>query len=165
MEEDRAISGAEHIQRATAAIGRELAWDLTYLAPAEERHFDPVSAAEGAAAFLVMAYLRGFIDQISGRAAKLGVRTADFLLDRIGALFRGDPPPTPAELSALADQARDAARKDQEETSKASTATEAQIADYLLSRHMPEDTARAIAAMVRTLADVEPDHGTVKPGS
>lgn len=84
----------QDIERATAAIGRELAWDLTYLAPAEERHFDPVSVAEGAAAFLMMAYLRGFIDQISGRATKLGERTADFLLDRIGALFRGDPPHT-----------------------------------------------------------------------
>jgi hypothetical protein len=154
----------QDIQRATAAIGRELAWDLTYLSPAEQRRFDPVSIAEGAAAFLMMAYLRGFIDQISGRATKLGERTADFLLDRIGALFRGDPPPTPDELSAVADQARDAARKDQEGTGKALTATETQIVGYLLSRHMPEDTARAIAAMVRTQTEIEPDHGAVKPG-
>jgi hypothetical protein len=29
---------------------------------------------------------------------------------------------------------------------------------------MPEDTGRAIAAMVRTLTKIEPDHEAVKPG-
>jgi hypothetical protein len=37
-------------------------------------------------------------------------------------------------------------------------------AQILLSRHMPEDTGRAIAAMVRTLTKIEPDHEAVKPG-
>lgn len=44
------------------------------------------------------------------------------------------------------------------------TATEEQIVGYLLSRHMPEDTGRAIAAMVRMLTKIEPDHEAVKPG-
>jgi hypothetical protein len=141
---------------AAAAIGAALAWDLSYLAPPADRHFDPVSAAEGAGSIILMAYLGAFVDTIRHRAAQLGEKTANALIDRIGAFFAGTAPPSRGEVAQAMREARDAAAADSARAAESADAAEAAILQYLTGRHLPEAAAQDIAAIVRHEAAVEP---------
>jgi hypothetical protein len=146
----------DSLESAIERIGQSLALDLTYLAPPGERHFDPISAAEGLGSLLVLTYLNAFCDGLRHRASDLGESTASRFADSIERFFGHDRAPDEPQLADLADTARGEARKQPSRAADVDDAVEHALINYLTSRHLPDEAAKRIAALVRDAAELEP---------
>ncbi|MCI0159307.1 hypothetical protein KNO15_21615 [Leifsonia shinshuensis] len=80
-QDDGVIDAVDEI---AAAIGP----DITYVAPLDEKHFDPLSALFVFGGILLYRFLTGAGKEIEERSEKLGQRAAARLLDSVTTLFR-----------------------------------------------------------------------------
>jgi hypothetical protein len=146
---------ADQLTSAIERIGEALALDITYLRPPMDRRFDPISAAEGVGSVLIMAYCNAFLDGMRQLATDLGERTAAAFAERVKAFFAQPRAVETAELADVATAARAEAQHDGRLSSEVDGIVEHALASYLKSRHLPDGTAREIAALVRQSAALD----------
>jgi hypothetical protein len=151
----------ERVERVCEA----LTLDITYLAPADERHFDPFAHVEVVAWALVGCYLKAFLEGVTQPARDLGDRTATLIAERVKALFghEHENKDAIAEVETLVTPALEAVLIDEARAREVDDVVYQGVVAYLASRHLPDVAARELAVLVRDAAAVgaaQTDPGT-----
>jgi hypothetical protein len=139
---------SDPVEEALVQLAGALSGDVVRVAPPEERHFDPISIAVAFGGILLVAFLRGFAEQAEGDAEALGRKTASWLRQRVGDLFR--PLPDEQRIRAATDDVREAAERaamdsptNPEERARAAETSRAMVEDILASTDWAFPQARA----------------------
>jgi hypothetical protein len=142
----------EGFDSAVLDIRGELADEIAWLTPADEKHFDPVTAIVTLAGVMLTAFLAGFTSEAKKAAEGMGERTFQYLESRFKAFFAGKPGALQDDLDALAQEAPKLAPSvSRNDVLLYASQAEGHIRVFL-EANMPSDRANLLATEVRKAA-------------
>jgi hypothetical protein len=140
----------EGLAKAVQAVGAEVALDVSLFLPDDETHFDPISAALGLGATLVIAFIDGVMEGMKGEVRSLGRRVGARIAHRLASFVPDAPAPSTAEMTTAAQEAADGlSALPPNERIEVNQLVEGELAGYLHARGMTAKRANAVAAKVR----------------
>ena len=134
-------------------LARELALDVSYFSDPAVRHYDPVSVAESLGLILLGAFLDGVRQGLKEQGTALGTWFVKLLASRTRRLWEGGRQDTaPPEVDA--DEPPPQREYTAAEVATAISLVEQLTAEYLASLGMSQRRAAAIAAVIRSEAEL-----------
>ncbi len=144
----------EEVDAGLSEIADTIGADVAFLAPPDERRFDPVTVLLGLGGLLLTEFFRGFTAAAAGEPERLGRESWGWLRDRVTELFGG-------VRGEEANETRDAARQastvvehtSPEEVLRYADLSQGLLEEFLIEEGLPRTKAVKLAVKVRRVAD------------